>query len=62
MQVISKIFVYIACHYIERVLEYQIGNLVLSHYLVKLNTRKDSTVVDESQVTWMKPALVINIW
>ena len=62
MQVISRIFVHIACHYIERVLDYQVGNLGISQYLVKLNTPKDSTAVGENHVIWMKTALVINIW
>ena len=53
---------HIACHYIERVLDYQVGNLGISQYLVKLNTPKDSTAVGENHVIWMKTALVINIW
>ena len=55
-------FVHIACHYIDTVFDYQVGNLGISQYLVKLNTTKDSAAVGESHVIWMKPALVINIW
>ena len=43
-----------------RVLDYQVGNLGASQYLVKLNARNDSTAVPESHGIWMKPALVIN--
>ena len=43
-----------------RVLDYQVGNLGASQYLVKLNARKDSTAVPESYGIWMKPPLVIN--
>ena len=50
-------FVHITRHYIERVLDYQVGNLGLCQYLAKLNARKDSLAV-----IWMKPAFLINIW
>ena len=45
-----------------RVLDYQVGNLGVSQYLVKLNDRKDSKAVGENPVIWMKHALVNNKW
>ena len=46
----------------ERLLDYQVDNLGVSHYLVRLNAGKYSTAVGESHVICMKHALVINIW
>ena len=62
MQVIGRIFVHIGCPYVETVFDYQVGNLSISQYLVKLNTTKDSAAVGKSHVIRMKPALVVNIW
>ena len=51
-----------ACPYVKTVFDYQVGNLGISQYLVKLNITRDSKAVGKNHVIWMKPALVINIW
>ena len=47
--------------YTERVSIYQIGNLGVNQYFVKLNARTECAKVGENLVIWMNPALVINI-
>ena len=61
-RIFDRICVHIACPYVKIVFDYQVGNLGISQYLVKLNIMKDSIAVGKSHVIWMKPTLVINIW
>ena len=62
MYVICTILVHIACPYVETVFDYQVGNLGISQYLIKLNTTKDSVAVGKSHIIRIKPALLINVW